>query len=324
MDQKRRDVITTMGVMAGAFLLSGCAKSQSNHELYVWEGYALGADSSIQLYGKDQAEFDAIINEVIALINHLEKIFSLYDPASEISVLNNDGKLEEASSEMIDLLTISKQVTEATNGAFDITVQPLWEFYDQYFANGTKEGFEQEVEKILPLIGSDKIIIEGTSVRFAKPGMAISSNGIAQGYITDQVLKLLDLKGFKNALVDIGEYGATGPQVDGSPWRIGLLDPFDQISVADIVDFSGGGLATSGGYGTVFEDSGEVHHLFNPATGLSTTSYASVTVLANDATTADALSTAFSSMSVTDIKGVADTFGSKVRLTKRDGEVVWI
>ncbi|MCC3860382.1 FAD:protein FMN transferase [Pseudemcibacter aquimaris] len=324
MDQTRRDIFKAFGVTMGVFLLHGCDRKSTTQELFIWEGYALGADSSIQLYGNDKFEFDAVIQDAVELIKRLEKIFSLYDPTSEISRLNEAGKIDHASPEMIDLINASKEMSRITKGAFDITVQPLWNFYDRYFAGDRSSDFDVEVSNILPLIGSDKIHIEGSSVSFERKGMAISSNGIAQGYITDQVLSLLNDRGYNHALVDIGEYGATGAQYDGSPWRIGLLDPFDQISVADVVDFHKGGLATSGGYGTVFEDSGENHHIFNPATGLSTRSYASVTVLADDATTADALSTAFSAMTMDDIKRVSELVHAKVRLTMRDGEVVWI
>ncbi|MDG1859821.1 MAG: FAD:protein FMN transferase, partial [Emcibacteraceae bacterium] len=286
MDQNRRNILSLIGLSTGALFLPSCAENSYELQKFTWEGYALGADSSIQLYGTNEKEFNQVIDEVVVLIARLENIFSLYDPASEIVLLNETGRLDNASPEMIDLLKISKEISIETKGAFDITIQPLWQFYDRFYFKGEGGDYDAEMARILPLIGSDKIIIEESSVYFEKEGMAISSNGIVQGYITDKVTEFLKSKDFDHVLVDIGEYRAAGPQANGDPWRIGLMDPFDQISMADVIELSKGGLATSGGYGGVFDKDGEQHHLFNPATGLSTKLYASVTVIAEDATTA--------------------------------------
>lgn len=303
-------------------MFPSAAFAQQGFELFSWEGYALGADTEIQLYATEKSRADAVVAIVNELIAKLENIFSLYDPASEITQLNNNGKLENASPEMIDLLQISKSFWESTNGAFDITVQPLWELYDRFRNDGDQAAFDRDLENIIPLLGSDKIIIDGRSVAFARDDMAISFNGIAQGYITDKACALLKENGFIHTLIDVGEYRSGGPQWGGNPWRIGLLDPFDQISIADIVELGTGGLATSGGYGTVFADDGSKHHLFNPVTGLSANQYASVTVIAEDATTADALSTAFSNISEDAIEAFVKDHGSlDVRLTHYDGEI---
>lgn len=322
MDIKRRKLLKIIGFSVGAVACSGPEEYSQNPELFKWENYALGADTEIQLYADAKQQIEPVIESVNALISKLENIFSLYDPKSEIVALNNNGKLENASPEMIDLLQISKKFGEKTNGAFDITVQPLWDLYDRFRRDGDQRAFDRDLQDVVPLIGSEKIEINANRVSFAKKDMAISFNGIAQGYITDKAVALLKNSGFTHTLVDVGEYSAGGPQWGGNPWRIGLLDPFDQISMADIMELSGGGLATSGGYGTVFDDNGGKHHLFNPVTGLSANQYASVTVIANDATTADALSTAFSNMSESAIKEYVKSHGNLiVRLTHFDGTV---
>ncbi len=301
------------------------AEYRQNLQLFRWEGYALGADTEIQLYASNKSDVEDTISYVTELIAKLEGIFSLYDPESEINMLNSIGALEAASADMIELINISKSFSVKTNGAFDVTVQPLWELYDRYRDDGDQLAFDRDLKDIVPLIGSDKIKIDDRKVTFFEEGMAISFNGIAQGYITDKAVALLKENGFTNTLVDVGEYSAGGPQWGGDPWRIGLLDPFDQISVADVLELNGGGLATSGGYGTVFADDGSKHHLFNPITGLSANQYASVTVTANNATTADALSTAFSNMSSEAIKEYVKRHPDlRVRLTHYNGEVARI
>lgn len=322
MNHIRRNLLKGVAVLPTFMLLTGACEKVDKNLRFKWEGYVLGADSSIQAYGSDEAEFDRVIEEAVLLIKRLEHIFSLYDPTSEIVKLNEKGKLENASQEMIELITISKSIYEKTNGAFDITVQPLWQLYEDYMINKDHDEFDSKLEEVKTLIGSEMINVSGNEISFEKTGMAISSNGIAQGYITDKVTSFLMDNGFIHSLVDIGEYCAGGPQLNNEPWRIGLLDPFDQISVADVVELSKGGLATSGGYGTVFDETGENNHLFNPSTGISPNLYASVTVITNDATTADALSTAFSSMEIVAIKKTLIHYpNTEVRLTNSSGEL---
>lgn len=302
MSNNRRKILKIIGLSAGVSFCPNVALSSQKLQLFSWEGYALGADTEIQLYAQKKSDAEGAIKQVHELISKLEGIFSLYDPDSEIVALNNSGELRRASPEMIDLLQISKSISTQTKGAFDITVQPLWALYDRFRIDKDETAFERDLKEVIPLVGSDKIKIADRRISYAHENMAISFNGIAQGYITDKACALLKECGFVHTLVDVGEYCAAGPQGDGEPWRIGLLSPFDQISVSEVMELKEGGLATSGGYGTVFDDDGEKHHLFNPATGLSTQLYASVTVKAQDAATADALSTAFSSMGENDIK----------------------
>lgn len=325
MNKNRRKSLKILGLSAGVTLCPVFALSRETPELFQWEGYALGADTEIQIYANERNDAQAAVELVKELIAKLEGIFSLYDPGSEIVELNKAGKLENASAEIIELLEISKSFSRGTNGAFDITVQPLWELYDRFRSDGDEVAFDRDLKKIIPLIGADKINIDGNRVSFAKQNMAISFNGIAQGYITDKACALLKENGFTHTLIDVGEYCAGGPQWGGDPWRIGLLDPFNQISVADIMELSSGGLATSGGYGTVFADDGSKHHLFNPVTGLSANQYASVTVTAEGATTADALSTAFSNMPPNSIAVFVKDHGKlEARLTHFDGRVTKI
>lgn len=313
-----------MALSAGALMAPGIAfAGKKSFEIYQWNGRALGAETSIQLYSDDKIKADNVLKNVAALINQYEKIFSLYDDASETSLLNNDGMLKGASAEFVELTQISKDISLETNGAFDITVQPLWDLYQSHFEHGNEDAIESKVTDVVAIIGSDKININGNDISFAKKAMAVSFNGIAQGFITDKVTEYLSEQGFKNALVDMGEYRATGPQHNGEAWRIGLLNPFDAISINDVVEIKSGAVATSGGYGNQFDASGKHHHLFNPKTGLSSALYASVTVTAKDAVTADALSTAFSNMSVQDIEKTINRFdGLQARLTMNDGRVV--
>jgi FAD:protein FMN transferase len=323
MTNTRRRVLKIIALSTGVAMAPNALLAAKNKtEMFEWHGRALGAETSIQLYGEDKEKADAVLQKAATIISKYEKLFSIYDENSATSTLNKAGALENSPEEFIDLLKLSKKFSTETDGAFDITIQPLWNLYRSHFDGDDRERLEGKISAALDIIGSDKITITENDVSFARDNMAVSFNGIAQGYITDKVTEFLTEQGYKNVLVDMGEYRAAAPQANGEPWRIGLLDPFDTVSIADVIEIDSGAVATSGGYGNQFDASGKHHHLFNPATGLSSDRYASVTVRAADATTADALSTAFSNMAVGDIKStLSKHLDAQARLTFQNGKV---
>ncbi|MEZ5759455.1 MAG: FAD:protein FMN transferase [Emcibacteraceae bacterium] len=319
----RRRMLRIMALGTGVLATpSGLFAKETPKQFFEWQGRAMGAETSLQLYSDNEKKAEEVITGARSLIRKYEKLFSLYDRESQISKLNKTGRLDNPDGEFMDLLKQSVQFYQVTNGAFDISIQPLWTLYKNYFGKPEGESLDIEIKATLSKIGTEKIDIQDNTVVFKEQGMGLSFNGIAQGYITDKVTEYLKKNGFDNILVDIGEYRAGGPQNDGSPWRIGLLDPFDAVSIADVIEIKSGAVATSGGYGDQFDASGNYHHLFDPHTGKSSGIYASVTVTSLDATTADALSTAFSCMSPSDIKAVLMQInGSSARLTHNDGTI---
>jgi len=320
----RRRVLRVMALGTGAVMAPGklWSKGVDAAKLYTWNGKALGAETSIQLYSNDQVETKNALKGAQKIIEQYEALFSLYDQNSLTVALNKTGKVINPHKDFVELLTLSKSFHKKTGGAFDISIQPLWDVYKDHFSGKTNGPLGQEIALVRDLIGSENIMVSTERVAFRKQHMRVSFNGIAQGYITDKVSEYLEGEGFNNVLVDMGEYRAVGAQENGDPWRIGLLDPFDTVSITDVVEMKSGAVATSGGYGNQFDASGKYHHLFNPKTGLSSAHYASVTVRANDATTADALSTAFSNMSQAQIRKVLNVHNDiDVRLTSQNGTI---
>ena len=115
-------------------------------------------------------------------------------------------------------------------------------------------------------------------------GMAITLNGIAQGFITDRITDLLRNEGFAQAVVDLGEWRALGEHPAGRPWRAATR--------SGLVELRDNALAVSSGAGTPFEPSGQFHHIFDPATGASASTLTEAAVIAPRAMIADALATA--------------------------------
>ena len=123
-------------------------------------------------------------------------------------------------------------------------------------------------------------------------GMAVTLNGIAQGYITDRIAALLRRRGWSNVLINLGEIRALDGRPDGMPWTVALDRPISLQTDLPVLRVRDCAVATSSGAGTMFDAAGRHHHLFDPWTGRSASACLQVTVVAPRATLADALSTA--------------------------------
>jgi thiamine biosynthesis lipoprotein len=215
---------------------------------------------------------------------------------------------------------------DATRGAFDPTVQPLWTLYATHFAGSAARPQGPDgaaIDQAMALVGFRNLSLTTTRIAFERRGMGITLNGIAQGYITDRVAELLRNEGLENVLVDLGEIRGLGRHADDRPWTVGLEDPLEPGRIVDTLSLDNQALASSAGAATRFDLGGRHHHLFDPRSGSSTNRYLGVTVIAPTATTADALSTGFASMDVGEMKKVLRLFPSvTARITTNAGEVV--
>jgi len=326
---QRRRVIKLLamgaGICAGSKTVFAMA-SEGGPRLHHWRGTALGADISIQFYHDDPKEAARIIGGSVDLIEQMEGLFSLYRADSYLAQLNRTGQVARPPADFVGLLRYARRVSDMTRGAFDVTVQPLWRFYQNHFAQqdaGQGPEFEAEAAAMRGLVGYDRLYISDQRVSFERPGMAATLNGIAQGYATDRVAEYFKSEGMTSVLVDMGEYRALGPQADQTPWRIGLADPVRFGKLSEILEIGQGAVATSSGTQDIFEASGRYHHLLDPRNGASADHYLSVTVTTAEATLADALSTAFCSMSEAAIADCLRTLpGATARLIRKDGSRV--
>jgi thiamine biosynthesis lipoprotein len=293
----RRRVIAIAAAAAGLPLLLRAGSAQAR--ILTWEGKALGADASIKLYHQDEAKAQAAISASLAELGRLEKIFSLYRADSAISALNRQGRLENAPSELLTLASEAKELARITEGSFDPTVQPVWQLYFRHFtssapaANGPAAA---DLAQALALVDWQGLEInaEAKSISLAKPGMGLTLNGMAQGFITDRVADVLRAHGFGSMLVDMGEPRALEAKPDGSAWKIGIANPANPAEAITSVEVVERAVATSGGYGTLFDDLGQFTHLIDPKSGRTAPALAGVTVIAASAAKADGLSTALS------------------------------
>jgi thiamine biosynthesis lipoprotein len=259
-----------------------------------WRGVALGAGASMTLAGIGEAEAAPVIARVQSEIDRLEAIFSLYRAESALSRFNRTGHLISPPPEMLELLTLCGAIHHQTGGAFDPTVQPLWALHAEAATMGRIPS-DLEIDMARARTGWAGIHFDISSMTSARPGMALTLNGIAQGYIADRVADLLRAEGMAGVLVDMGELHAIGSRADGTPWRAGIAMPNGNLH-PDPVTLADRALATSAPAGTVLDPAGQVGHIIDPRTGRPGGLWRQVSVSAPRAALADGLSTAFCMM----------------------------
>jgi thiamine biosynthesis lipoprotein len=327
----RRRFIRVSAAAAGLALLSpwgrgfAAAAEGARGHLRLWRGVALGADAMLQINHPDAPAADRLIERCLAEVARLERVFSLYQQESAICRMNRDGRLADPPLDFVRLLGESAQFSSLTAGAFDATVQPLWTLYAAHFQRPRADPAgppKADVERALRRVGYLAVDIDGALVRFSKAGMAVTLNGIAQGFITDRIVELLRGEGIDRSLVDMGETRAIGGRPSGGPWIVGLEDPSHPGRVAERIAIENQAVATSGGYGTPIDPVGRFNHLFDPRTGATSWRYRAVSVVAPTATTADALSTAFSLMPLEETRAVVERLGVRAYFALPDGSRV--
>ncbi|HMO48751.1 MAG TPA: FAD:protein FMN transferase [Rubrivivax sp.] len=307
------------------------ARAAAAAEPVVWRGTAMGALASMTLLHPDREWARSLMQRCVAEIDRLESVFSLYRTDSALSRLNAAGQLRDPPFELVELLSHSLALARASGGAFDPTVQPLYRLYAAHFgqAGATPAGPPAAaIARARRHVGYAGVEIDADRVRLQRPGMAVTLNGIAQGYVTDRVADQLRAAGLTHLMIDLGELRAHGAGRAGAPWRAAVGDPRSPshpLLELRLGDAAGAlpALATSAGAGTVFGADPRINHLFDPATGHSANRWLSVSVAAPRATAADGLSTA---LSVLPIERAARLLGScapaRAWLAHPDGRLV--
>lgn len=255
----------------------------------IWTGRALGADARIVLLGADPHRTTRLFAKVRAELARVESHFSLHQD-SALTRLNRDGRLSHPAPEFAGLFALANEMHSATAGAFDPTIQPLW----QAVASGA------DVEAARALVGWHRVRITRDDIRI-DPGMALTFNGIAQGHAADRVADLLRREGFTDVLVDMGEVMALGRN-HARDWQAAVATPEGRELIR--LGLSDRALATSSPMGTRIGTG--TAHILHP-TG-QPPHWSTVAVSADRAATADALSTAFCLMDETAIETALSCF----------------
>lgn len=238
------------------------------------------------------ADLETVHREVLK-IDHL---MSLYRPDSELVAFNTQSGAGpiKVSSTTFQVLQASQHYTRLSGGALDVTIQPLVQLWGFYRMERTSIPPPEKIQAVLGQVGVDRLNLDGSAGTAAlATGSRLDLGSIAKGYAIDQAVAALRARGVQAALIDLGgNIGVLGQPPDGRPWTVGIKHPRGD-SLIGLLRFREGAIATSGDYDRYFEVEGRrFSHLLDPRTGWPAEGLYAVTVIAPNATTADALSTA--------------------------------
>lgn len=237
--------------------------------------------------------------EIEAELKRFDQSLSPFNDSSIISRVNRNEELV-TDSFFQTCFNRSIEISRETKGAFDITIAPLanaWGF-------GFKKGAFPDslmIDSLLQITGYEKVKLENGKVVKQDPSVMLSCSAVAKGYSVDVIARLLDRKGIKNYMVDIGgEVVVKGKNATGDLWRIGINKPYDDSlavkqDIQVVLNLTDLGMATSGNYRNYYYKDGKKYaHTIDPRTGYPVQhSILSSTVIAEDCMTADALATSF-------------------------------
>lgn len=280
------------GFLLLTLLLSGCTQTDPHRA----ELFAMDTLMQLTVWG-EEAALDSVKTE----LRRLEALLSVTDEDSEIFRLNRDGRAVLSES-TVSLLRDAAALSRETGGAFDPTVYPLvlaWGF------TGEKQAVPADAARAdaLSRVGTEHLHLSGDTLT-VDAGTQLDLGGIAKGFAAEHCAALLRAQDVTAALLSLGGNVQTvGDKPDGSAWAVGIADPNEPSTAIARLEFHGEkALVTSGGYQRYFEHNGtRYHHILNPKTGFPAESgLASVTVIADSGTRADAYSTALFVMGLED------------------------
>ncbi len=270
---------------------SNTASETVNAEPVSVDIFAMDTYMTLTAYGERAEEaLQAAEDE----IHRIDSLLSTGDPESEISKLNKE-KEAVVSEETFGLIQRAIEIGKDAGGVFDISVYPLmraWGFTDQNY----RVPAEEERKALLEHVDSQKIrcIEEEHKIILEDPEMEIDLGGIAKGYTSGRVSQIFTEYGIEHALINLGGNVQTvGAKTDGSLWRVGVQDPLNSEQYVGVISCRDKAVITSGGYQRFFEKDGTTYfHIIDPSDGLpARNGLISATVVADDGTLADALST---------------------------------
>ncbi|WP_419810843.1 FAD:protein FMN transferase [Bacterioplanoides sp.] len=268
----------------------------------------------------------SVKNQVDQRLAEINKVMSTYDPASELSLINQLTKWpieQSVSAELANVLQLSLDVYQKSDGAFDITVGPLvnlWGFGPQ--GDPEKVPDKAQIQAGLSRVGSDAISLSDQQLTITQ-ARYLDLSAIAKGWAVDDIARLLETQGITNYLVEIGgEIRTSGQKADATPWRIAIERPDVGLQQTAHRVFSpqGRALATSGDYRNFFiKDGVRYSHTISPKTGYPVAhELASVTVVNNSAALADAWATALNVAGPERGMQLADSLDLAVYMIVRD------
>ena len=302
-----------LGAAAAGNLLAKEAHStfMGKSDKLIWRERALigfGTTLWIKAAHENADQLEQALAAAVNVIRSIERQMSLFDPESDVSRLNRLGSLKKPDTDLLAVLKIAEHIARQSQGAFDASMQPLWEIWSKAALQKIQPSVI-DIQRARKLVNWRAVQVTPDAVNLQIAGMGVSLNGIAQGYATDRVRATLHAHGIQHAMIDAGETALLGNAPNDKPWSLSIesaatLKNSDtkntlqatvnqQGASAPIIISDGRAMATSSDAHTTFSPDHRYHHILNPHTGYSPTQWSSVTVLASSCVVADALTKVF-------------------------------
>jgi thiamine biosynthesis lipoprotein len=284
--------LLTSGFLVGAGVAPAQAVTPSTRPTLVSEERALmGTQVIVKAVGDDRGQLQRAVNAAFDEVSRLERLMSNFMSDSELSRINQQAGLSPVavSRELLWVIQRSLYFSKLSDGAFDISfasVGKLWNFRSGVIPDPAA------VTAQLPYVDYRKIRVddERSTVFLPAREMEIGLGGIGKGYAMDRAMAVLSAHGVHNAMVMAGGDTVIRGKHGDDLWRVGLRDPDKEDGILAVLPLEDQAISTSGDYERYFiKDGVRYHHILDTKTGFPAMRCRSVTILANDATTSDAL-----------------------------------
>lgn len=256
----------------------------------------MGSRFDISIVAKDSASAEANIDLIIDEVTRIENLISDWQPYTQIGQVNSNAGLKpiKVDKEVFELTERAIQLSELTNGAFDISfaaMDRIWKFDGSMTEMPSAEAIKNSVAKV----GYKNIVLDkANSTIFLKfKGMKIGFGALGEGYAADRCKEMMLKRGIEAGIVNgSGDMNTWGKQPDGKDWNIGITDPKNPTELLAVVPLHSGAVVTSGSYEKFVVFNGKRYaHIINPKTGYPATGLSSVTIFGPSAEMANGLST---------------------------------
>ncbi len=245
----------------------------------------LGTFVTITIVHPDIMEGISALHAAFNEVHRVHDLMNAHREDSEVGALNREGYYDGVSDDTRHVIQVANHFSELSDGAFDITVLPLLEFWKKSLLSKNVPT-DSEISNRLELVDYRNIFIEDKKICFRKPGMGITLAGVAKGYAVDKAIEALSQCNIRHALVNAGgDIGSIGGKTEALPWRIAIRDPRNKTRIIDTIELYNQAVATSGTYQRPFID------IIDPKVGRFPQGVLSSTVVAKRAIDADALTT---------------------------------
>lgn len=276
----------------------GCSSKQPQMYEFNDDRFIMDTLVHVRVISEDKLLGEEALETVFDVFENIHSLADRFahDDTSDVTRINMQAgkKPVQVSDETLSMINRAQYFAGITGGAFDVTVGPLVDIWG--FGQEHRVPLEDELEAVLPLVDYQQVEfdIESRAVFLPRAGMQLDLGGVAKGYATDMAVERLREMGIKHAMINAGgNVYAVGAKPDGSPWRVGIIDPRHDGGIIAVLNVKDQAVVSSGDYQRYFvQDGKRYHHIINPATGQPAHEMMQTTVVFDNATDADILSTA--------------------------------